>query len=165
MLMKIGELAKATSTQAETIRFYEREGLIPPTNRSSGNYRMYEDVHAERLLFIRHCRSLDMSLDEIRILLRFKDLPNQNCDEVNNLLDEHIAHVGHRIKELKILEKTLKALSTTCKESQLASKCGILAKLSSTSKQSVSIKKDAMPMHVNRTHRMKIKPKKLASVV
>ena len=68
--MKIGELAVATATQIETIRFYEREGLIPTPGRSTGNYRVYEASHVQRLIFIRRCRGLDMALDEIRTLLR-----------------------------------------------------------------------------------------------
>ena len=68
--MKIGELAEATGTQIETIRYYEREGLLPEPGRSTGNYRIYDRVHADRLSFIRHCRALDMNLDEIRVLLR-----------------------------------------------------------------------------------------------
>lgn len=87
--MKIGELAKATDTQVETIRFYEQEGLLAKPARTDGNFRIYENQHLERLIFIRHCRSLDMALNEIRQLLRFKDLPNENCGSVNNLLDAH----------------------------------------------------------------------------
>jgi len=67
--MKIGELATATETAIETIRFYEREGLLKAAARSQGNFRLYEIAHHERLQFIRYCRSLDMSLDEIRVLL------------------------------------------------------------------------------------------------
>jgi len=88
--MRIGELAHLTSTQTNTIRFYERESLLPGAERSDNNYRIYSDEHVERLSFIRHCRSLDMTLDEIRSLLHFKDAPTENCDEVNGLLDEHI---------------------------------------------------------------------------
>jgi DNA-binding transcriptional MerR regulator len=88
--MKIGELAHHTGTQVETIRYYEREGLLPETARTDGNYRIYGTTHADRLRFIRNCRSLDMTLDEIRLLLRFKDSPAENCGGVNELLDEHI---------------------------------------------------------------------------
>ena len=66
--MRIGNLAEATGTPVETIRFYEREGLIPAAQRSDNNYRMYTAAHAERLAFIRHCRNLDMTLDENRTL-------------------------------------------------------------------------------------------------
>src|SRR6185312_14220801 len=97
--MKIGELARATLTPLETIRFYEREGLLPPTGRTDGNYRIYGQEHVERLTLIRHCRTLDMALDEIRALLRFKASPQENCAGVNELLDEHIGHVAQRIRE------------------------------------------------------------------
>lgn len=127
--MKIGELAKAAGTQVETIRYYERESLLPETTRTEGNYRIYGEPHVERLSFIRHCRSLDMTLDEIRVLLRFKDAPTDNCGEVNALLDEHIGHVAARIRELRLLEKQLKGLRELCQEAQEAAHCGILNEL------------------------------------
>lgn len=65
-MMKIGDLSKRTQTQVETIRYYEHEGLLPEPERTESNYRIYGEVHAERLAFIRHCRSLDMTLDETR---------------------------------------------------------------------------------------------------
>jgi Cd(II)/Pb(II)-responsive transcriptional regulator len=127
--MKIGELAAASATQVETIRYYEREGLLPAPARTDGNFRTYEAAHLERLQFIRHCRSLDMSLDEVRVLLRFKDAPDADCGHVDALLDEHIEHVSQRIKGLRILEKQLKALRQRCDASRAASGCGILAGL------------------------------------
>lgn len=123
--MKIGELALAAQTQVETIRYYEREGLLPLAPRSEGNYRIYGPEHAERLAFVRHCRSLDMTLDEIRVLLRFKDEPQAECGEVNALLDEHIGHVATRIRELRQLEKQLKALRQQCVDVREAEHCGI----------------------------------------
>jgi Cd(II)/Pb(II)-responsive transcriptional regulator len=112
--MKIGELAKAANTPVETIRYYEREQLLPEPARTDGNYRIYDDEHAQRLGFIRRCRSLDMTLDEIRSLLKFRDAPQDDCGEVNQLLDDHIGHVAARISELKTLEKQLKALRLQC---------------------------------------------------
>ena len=103
--MKIGELAKIAQTQTETIRYYEREGLLPEAARTDANYRIYDESHVQRLAFIRHCRSLDMTLAEIRTLLEFKDAPAGSCADVNTLLDEHISHVATRIRELKALEK------------------------------------------------------------
>lgn len=124
--MKIGDLSRVTNTQIETIRYYEREGLLPIAPRSDGNYRIYGDEHAKRLSFIRHCRGLDMALDEIRVLLRFKDSPSENCREVNSLLDEHIEHVTQRVRELNALGKQLKALRGLCLESKDSGNCGIL---------------------------------------
>lgn len=112
--MKIGELAKAADTQVETIRFYEREGLMPLPERTEGNYRLYSPGHIERLRFIRHCRCLDMTLDEIRVLLKFWDSPQDSCEPVNQVLDEHITHVAYRIRELKALHTQLRDLRAKC---------------------------------------------------
>lgn len=136
--MKIGELASATNTQVETIRYYEREGLLAEPSRSEGNYRIYGSAHAERLSFIRHCRGLDMTLGEIRVLLRFKDAPTENCREVNELLDEHIGHVAKRIRELRQLEGQLKSLRETCLGGQDTEHCGILNELSEIAKSPVA---------------------------
>lgn len=124
--MKIGALAEATGTQVETVRYYEREGLLPETVRSEGNFRIYGPAHVERLQFIRHCRGLDMSLDEVRVLLRVKDDPASDCGDVNAVLDEHIGHVNQRIRELRLLDKQLKSLRSQCQASQSAGHCGIL---------------------------------------
>lgn len=131
--MKIGELAAGSDTVVETIRYYEREGLLPKPARTESNYRTYGDEHLARLQFIRYCRSLDMSLDEIRVLLRFKDSPHENCGDVNAVLDEHIGHVSRRIKELRALEKELKELRAQCGESREAQECGILEGLARAS--------------------------------
>lgn len=128
--MKIGELARGTGTQVETIRYYEREGLLPTPARTDGNFRIYERIHVERLSFIRHCRSLDMTLDEIRALLRIKDAPAEGCGDVNTLLDKHICHVAARIRELRGLERQLKDLRAQCNEEGDAAHCGILNELS-----------------------------------
>lgn len=127
--LKIGELAKKTDCPVQTIRYYEREGLLPEPARTESNYRLYDDMHLERLSIIRHCRSLDMTLGEIRALLKFRDAPEENCAEVNTLLDSHIGHVAARIAELKTLEKELKQLRRTCDEVHAAKDCGILNNL------------------------------------
>lgn len=127
--MKIGDLSVASSTSIETIRFYEREGLLPAPGRTAGNFRSYEERHLDRLLFIRYCRSLDMSLDEIRVLLRFKEDASAECGDVDALLDEHIGHVSTRIRELRLLEKQLKELRQRCCQPRKAEECGILAGL------------------------------------
>jgi Cd(II)/Pb(II)-responsive transcriptional regulator len=133
--MKIGELAKAAQTQSETIRYYEREGLLPQAMRTDANYRVYDASHIKRLAFIRHCRSLDMTLDEIRTLLHFMDAPDENCAEVNKLLDAHVDHVATRIRELKALEKQLKALREQCLGGRAAADCGILSGLEAAARR------------------------------
>lgn len=135
--MKIGALAEATGTPIETIRFYEREGLLPPPARADNNYRMYLPAHVERLAFIRQCRNLDMSLDEVRALIALRETPAQDCGEVSELLDEHIGHVALRIRELRALEKDLKALRARCTAPNALADCGILNDLDSAATAAV----------------------------
>ena len=130
--MTIGELARATGCGIETIRYYEHEGLLPKPGRTSGNFRRYGQEHVELLSFIRHCRSLDMALNEIRILLRFRSAPEKNCGEVNALLEIHIGHVEERIAELRSLEGQLRALREKCSSGRSAKHCGILQGLGGT---------------------------------
>ena len=137
--MKIGELAAATDTAIETIRFYEREGLLQAAARSGGNFRLYEAPHLERLQFIRYCRSLDMSLDEVRVLLRFRDKPEEACADVNALLDEHMGHVSKRIQELKELERQLKDLRRRCGSDRSAKECGVLSGLSQAARDTSGV--------------------------
>ena len=131
--MKIGELATATDSAVETIRFYEREGLLPAPSRTASNYRHYGAAHAQRLAFIRRCRSLDMGLDEVRVLLRYQDLPSDSCGEVNAVLDAHIGHVAQRLRELKLLEKQLRDLRARCASALSGQACGILEELNAES--------------------------------
>lgn len=153
--MKIGELSRSTGTAVETIRYYEREGLLPGTVRTEGNFRVYGAAHLERLQFVRHCRGLDMSLDEVRVLLRFKDDPASDCGDVNALLDEHIEHVSQRIRELRALEKQLKALRDRCPASQDAGHCGILSGITAaaTAEHPAERKRGATaPRHLQAVH-------------
>ena len=126
--MKIGELAKLTDAQVETIRYYEREGLLPAPARSDGNYRLYTQAHVERLTFIRNCRSLDMTLGEIRSLLHLRDSPQDQCESVNALIDEHIQHVNDRIASLQALQAQLLDVRQRCSEGS-PDHCGILDRL------------------------------------
>lgn len=150
--MKIGDLSTASSTPIETIRYYEREGLLPAPGRSQGNFRVYEAPHLERLLFIRHCRGLDMSLDEVRVLLRVKDAPGEECGDVNALLDDHIGHVSRRIKELRALEQQLRELRKRCGDARHADQCGILAGIAAASQEPSSAEQPRAP-HLRSVHK------------
>ena len=133
MLIKIGELSKGTGATVETIRYYEKEKLLPEPSRSAGNYRLYNKEHIERLQFILHCRTLDMTLDEVRVLLQYWDEPNKNCGDVDSLLDEHIDAVEERIKGLIQLKQHLTVLRQKCVSSAPAQSCGILNALADNS--------------------------------
>lgn len=125
-LMKIGELAKRSGAQVETIRYYEREALLPAPVRSDANYRLYGAAHEEQLQFVLHCRSLDMTLDEIRSLLALRAKPVENCAAVNALLDRHIGHVAARIAQLQALQLQLVGLRSRCAGAPDGSECQIL---------------------------------------
>lgn len=129
--MKISELALAAQCSVETVRYYEREGLLDEPARTSSNYRTYGVAHLERLRFIRNCRALDMAHDEIRALLRLMEHPSGDCHGVNQLLDEHIAHVDTRIEELTFLKSQLGELRRRCEYEQQVDACGILKGLAS----------------------------------
>jgi len=126
---RIGDLAGFLDVPVETIRYYEREGLLPKPARSDGNYRLYTESEKARLEFILHCRALDMTLQEIRTLLTLRDTPEQGCDEVNALLDEHIGHVTERMRALRRLQSELKALRGRCEVPSRSKDCGILHEL------------------------------------
>ena len=133
MLIKIGELAKCTGATVETIRYYEKEKLLPEPSRSEGNYRLYRESHIERLQFILHCRTLDMTLDEVRTLLQYWEEPNRDCGDVDTLLDVHIHAVEVRIEELKQLKQHLNVLRQKCVSRAPAKSCGILNALADNS--------------------------------
>ncbi|MCD5973977.1 MULTISPECIES: Cd(II)/Pb(II)-responsive transcriptional regulator [Pseudomonas] len=146
--MKIGELAKLTDAQVETIRYYEREGLLPAPARSDGNYRLYTQAHVERLTFIRNCRSLDMTLEEIRSLLHLRDSPQDQCVSVNALIDEHIQHVNDRIASLQALQTQLLDLRQRCSDGA-PDHCGILDRLEVSGSV---VTADVEHSHVGRSH-------------
>lgn len=146
--MKIGELALATDCAVETIRYYERAGLLPEPARSSANYRVYGPVHQERLGFIRRCRALDMSLDEIRQLLELSQTTEGRCDAVDALIGSHLEHVEVRMRELRELKKQLRALLDACAAPGALPACGVLRGLSNTRAAPA-----AERGHVPRTHR------------
>lgn len=130
MFFKIGELSQRTSCSVLTIRFYEKEGLIPQPERTEGNYRLYSEDYIDRLKFILNCRSLNMNLNEIRLLLDYRDVPNQNCSEVNALIDLHIRDVEESIRNQQKLIQQLLDIRKTCDGLCTAEKCGVLKNLS-----------------------------------
>lgn len=128
--MKIGELARQAGCPVETVRYYEREGLLQAALRDqTNNYRHYDSAHLERLMFIRRCRALDMTHEEIRVLLQARSQPDADCGTVNALINEHLNHVQARIRELNMLEKQLFELHGHCNANRATRDCGILREL------------------------------------
>ena len=124
--MQIGELAKQTGCSIQTIRFYERKGLLDKPSRTEGNYRLYDKAAADKLTFIKQCRALDISMKEIELLLAQKAEPKQSCASVNQLIDKHIESVDEKIYELSQLKNILQAMSAKCSDNKTIKDCGIL---------------------------------------
>lgn len=127
--MRIGELAKATGVGIETIRYYEKAGLLPAPVRETNGYRIYSRQHLERLAFIRHCRALDIPLEAVRRLFDHVTHPEAECGEINLLIDAQLARVRARLQSMQALEKQLAALRSRCDETHAARECGILNEL------------------------------------
>jgi Cu(I)-responsive transcriptional regulator len=124
----IGELARATGTKLETIRYYERIGLLPPPARTSGNYRAYAERHLARLSFIRRGRDLGFSLDDIRELLRLSDDRGQPCVKVDRIARVHLTEVERKLADLAALGAELRQLIDQCQHGTIA-ECRIIEAL------------------------------------
>jgi DNA-binding transcriptional MerR regulator len=118
--LSIGELALATGTKVETIRYYERIGLLAPPARSGGNYRIYARPHLERLSFIRRGRDLGFSLDEVKELLRLSDDRSQSCAEVDRIARLHLIEVERKLADLAALRTKLRQLVGQCQQDTVA---------------------------------------------
>lgn len=129
--MRIKELAVAAAVPADTIRHYEKAGLLAAPPRTGNGYREYGHADAERLRFIRHCRELDMSLDEVRELLQFLDHPRPDCGAADAVVRNHLAHVRERLAALRRLEKQLVRLVGACSHPRPQERCGIVLALQS----------------------------------
>lgn len=111
----IGHLARATGAKAEMIRYYERIGIMPEPARSGGNYRVYSEDHARRLAFVRRCRDLGFTLEQVRDLLRLSDQRDRPCDEVDAIARQHLAAVESKIGDLSRLAQELRHISSQCR--------------------------------------------------
>lgn len=127
--MRIGELAKRASVAVETIRYYESQGLLPAPLRLHNNYRDYTQKHLARLHFIRHCRLLDMSLEDIARLIELENKESADFSLVHETVSAHIRDIERRIRELSELREKLLALECHCSGDHKGRTCGILAEL------------------------------------
>ena len=126
--MKIGELASATATNVETVRYYEKIGLLPPPARSSANYRNYGNAHLARLSFIRRSRDLGFTLEAVRELLTLSDDKMQSCDAVDNIAQTHRAEIDRKIGDLTALRGELDRVIGSCRHGTVAD-CKIIETL------------------------------------
>lgn len=128
MTLTIGELGKATGTRIETVRYYERIGLLPKPERTSANYRIYGDAELSRLSFIRRARDLGFSLDQVRALLALSDDRQRDCATVDRIATEHLHKIESKIADLKALRRELRATIASCDGGTVAT-CRIIEAL------------------------------------
>lgn len=126
----IGDLAKGTGTKVVTVRYYEQIGLLPVPSRTAGNYRTYSNEQMRRLRFIRRCRDLGFTLDQIRDLLRLSSQKDEECGEVDRITAQHLIEVEQKISDLKRLAKELRRLNNCCQGNGIVADCRIIEALS-----------------------------------
>ncbi|MBC2664798.1 helix-turn-helix domain-containing protein [Novosphingobium flavum] len=114
MVLTIGEMGKATNTKIETIRYYERIGLLPRPARKTNNYRDYGQAELGRLSFIRRARDLGFSLDQVRALLGLSDDRSCDCAGIDRIAKEHLQEVDRKIADLQALRRELKGVIDSC---------------------------------------------------
>lgn len=131
MTYSIGELGRATGTKVETVRYYERIGLLPKPARTGGNYRSYGPAELDRLSFIRRARALGFPIDQVRALIDLSDQRDQDCATVDGLARTHLQDVEAKIADLKALRRELSALIDSCCGGTVA-ECRIIEALGPT---------------------------------
>lgn len=117
--MQRAELARRTGCNLETVRYYEKVGLLPEPPRTASGYRSYDTIHERRLRFVLRARELGFSLDEIRELLRLVDERDRPCAEARNVAAVHLADVRDKIADLKRMERVLKDVVAQCGDGTL----------------------------------------------
>jgi len=128
--MRIGELAKATNTKVETIRYYEREGILPVADRTDANYRDYSQSHLAKLTFIRRSRKLGFSMAQVRSLLELSGDDDHPCAQVDTMAREHLDDINSKIADLTALRAELSHLLESC-DSERIGECRIVEALGS----------------------------------
>lgn len=128
--MMIGKVAGLTGCNVETIRFYEKERLLPAPERTEGGHRLYTTIMVDRLVFIRRCRELGFKMNEIRQLLSLVDREQVSCERVKAMADAHLEDVRAKIADLRKMERTLRELSDQCPGGEIPD-CPIVESLQS----------------------------------
>jgi len=112
--LSIGKAAEMSGLNVETIRFYEKEGLVPEPGRTEGGHRLYSKDQVARLVFIRRSRKLGFSMTQVRQILSLVDREQVSCEAVKSIADDHIDDIRARIADLRKMERTLNRLSREC---------------------------------------------------
>ena|ERR1043166_291795 len=127
--LTIGQLGQATGTKIETIRYYEKIGLLPAPRRTTGNYRSYAAEHLQRLGFIRRARELGFSIEDVRELLKLAAHGERPCEEVDQLVARHLETTERKIAALTRLRRELRDTLKACQGGRIA-ECRVIQALS-----------------------------------
>jgi DNA-binding transcriptional MerR regulator len=125
----IGELSKATGVKVVTIRYYEHVKLMPAPPRTAGNYRIYRLEHLRRLEFVRRCRDLGFTLDQLRDLLRLSVQSRRRCSDIDRITENHLMEIEDKIADLRRLASQLRHIKNGCPGKGRVADCRILAAL------------------------------------
>ncbi len=126
---RIGDLAKQAGVKVVTIRYYEQAGLLPACERTAGNYRVYAHEHLQSLNFVRRCRELGFSLEQIRDLLQLSAAQSPTCADVCNVAADHLKDVESKITDLKRLASELRLIASSCNGKWSSAECRLIASL------------------------------------
>lgn len=127
--LTIGEVAKRSGVGVETVRFYEREGLIAEPPRKASGYRQYPLETVDRIRFTRRAKELGFTLQEIKELFSLRLAPETTCEDIRNRAEDKILEVEKKITQLTQIKKALKTLTRACEESASIRECPILEAL------------------------------------
>jgi MerR family mercuric resistance operon transcriptional regulator len=129
----ISQLAHAAEVPTTTVRYYERVGLVRPEDRSAGNYRLYSDESLQKLKFIRTAQAIGFTLDDVKALLSTPDSSAASCRQVQSLIEERLAEVAQRLKDLRHVQQVLKLALAKCRETERDDCCHVIETLRESS--------------------------------
>ncbi len=119
--LRIGELARAAGVPTSTVRYYERAGILRPSGRTAGNYRLYSREDLQRLRFVRAAQATGFALEDIVKLLQ-----PAPCHQVQELIERRLLRVAERMKELRHVQRVLRASLETCEAHAVSGRCGVV---------------------------------------
>ncbi len=127
--LTIGELAKAADVPASTVRYYERTGLLRRPPRSASNYRLYGEEDVYRVRFIKAAQATGFALEDVAELLK-----PSSCSKVQRRIEDRLEEVSARMKDLRHVQRVLKAALTTCQDHEPTGRCGVIDTLSASAR-------------------------------
>ena len=132
----IGQLAIAAGLPTSTLRYYERAGLLKPTGRSEGNYRLYGEEALERLRFIRAAQATGFTLDDVTRMLGHRHASAASCREVQGLIENRLLEIKRRMEDLRHVERVLRSALDACRKTEAPGHCELIDRLSQASSPS-----------------------------